>query len=364
MLKEIEIQNFRCFEKTKISGFEKVNLISGKNNAGKTALLEAILLNNSPRPENVILLKNIRRESLNFSKSLPEKAWDNLFYNQNKKQIIKIISHDEQEVTNVLEVSVNESVQNFIEPDENDNEDDAEKLMTLLSSSDAIISVLHLQAKLNNQDSFESSIIASSKGLLGKEVKIPDIKQVSFIPSFLRIRNKDLTEEYDKARFSNKDNEILAVFKMIDSSIQQVESFSIGEPTIYLKRDNENRLPLSLFGDALNRVADIILRLINNESGILLIDEIENGLHHCNQKGFWEILFRLAVELDVQIFATTHSLEMLKAFVAVGLEEKYKLVGSHLEIARHPKTKQIIGIKRDMETLDYGIEHGQGVRGE
>ena len=255
-------------------------------------------------------------------------------------------------------------MQNFIESDENDNEDDSEKLMTLLSSSDAIISVLHLQAKLNNQDSFESSIIASSKGLLGKEVKIPDIKQVSFIPSFLRIRNKDLTEEYDKARFSNKDNEILAVFQMIDSSIQQVESFSIGEPTIYLKRDNENRLPLSLFGDALNRVADIILRLINNESGILLIDEIENGLHHTNQKGFWEILFRLAVELDVQIFATTHSLEMLKAFVAVGLEKKYELVGSHLEIARHPKTKQIIGIKRDMETLDYGIEHGQGVRGE
>ena len=43
MLKEIEIQNFRCFEHIKISGFERVNLIGGKNNAGKTALLEALL---------------------------------------------------------------------------------------------------------------------------------------------------------------------------------------------------------------------------------------------------------------------------------------------------------------------------------
>ncbi len=361
MLKEIEIQNFRCFEKTKINGFERVNLISGKNNAGKTALLEAILLNNSPRPDNVMLLKQIRRESYRFSKTLPENAWDNLFFNQDKSQKIEIITRNELGSSTLLELSVDKSVQNFITQDE---EEDDEKFMTLLSSSETAKSVLHLKAKFNEQDSFGSSIIASSKGIIAKDVKVPDVKQVSFIPSFLRIANKDLTEEYDKARLSNKADEILAAFKMIDSSIQQVESFSIGEPTIYLKREGENRLPLSLFGDALNRVADIILRLVNNRSSILLIDEIENGLHYTNQKSFWQILFRLADDLEAQIFATTHSLEMLKAFVAAGLENKGEVVGSHFEMARNPKTQQIIGIKRDIETLDYGIEHGQGVRGE
>lgn len=39
MLENIEIQNFRCFEDTKILGFKRVNLIGGKNNAGKTAFL-------------------------------------------------------------------------------------------------------------------------------------------------------------------------------------------------------------------------------------------------------------------------------------------------------------------------------------
>jgi AAA15 family ATPase/GTPase len=361
MIIDIEIRNFRCFETSKFSGFERVNLISGKNNAGKTALLEALLLNNSPRPDNVILLKQIRKESLEFSKSLPERAWDNFFFNQNKEEKIEIRAKNEEKLVSLLEISVDESVKDFI--DDSENDDDLGNFMTLLSSSKSLKSVLSLKAQVNNQDSFESSLMASSKGLLGKDVKIPDVRNVSFIPSFLRSSNRALAEEYDKAYLNNKADEILKTFNIIDSSINDAKTISIGEPTIYLTRDGENRLPLSLFGDALNRIADIILSLVNNQSSILLVDEIENGIHYTNQRELWKILFRLADELDVQIFATTHSLEMIQAFVDVGINQ-YEGLGAHFELARHAKTKQIIGIKRDLETLDYGIKHQKGVRGE
>ena len=42
MINTIRIQNFRCFENFQSSGFERVNLIGGKNNSGKTCLLEAL----------------------------------------------------------------------------------------------------------------------------------------------------------------------------------------------------------------------------------------------------------------------------------------------------------------------------------
>ncbi|WP_448562457.1 AAA family ATPase [Trichothermofontia sp.] len=43
MLRSVEIENFRCFDQLKVSGFERLSLIiSGKNNIAKTALLEAI----------------------------------------------------------------------------------------------------------------------------------------------------------------------------------------------------------------------------------------------------------------------------------------------------------------------------------
>ena len=45
MIKNIKIENFKLFEKIEVKDLKMVNLISGKNNIGKTALLEAINLN-------------------------------------------------------------------------------------------------------------------------------------------------------------------------------------------------------------------------------------------------------------------------------------------------------------------------------
>ena len=50
---------------------------------------------------------------------------------------------------------------------------------------------------------------------------------------------------------------------------------TIGEGNIWVKKEGKKRLPLALFGDAINRIADIILRIVNNENSIILIDEIE-----------------------------------------------------------------------------------------
>ncbi|TAF57979.1 MAG: ATP-binding protein, partial [Oscillatoriales cyanobacterium] len=180
--------------------------------------------------------------------------------------------------------------------------------------------------------------------------------EVPIIPSFIRISGKKLTEAYDNARLNEKDSEVLKAFQIIDSAIESVESFYIGEPTLYLRRKGEKRLPLSLFGDAMNRIADIILKLVNSEHKILLIDEIENGIHYTNQREFWRMLFRLAVELDTQIFATTHSLEMLQAFADVGLEPDQKCSSAYFELARKLKTNQIIGSRLDLETLNYALE--------
>jgi hypothetical protein len=81
-----------------------------------------------------------------------------------------------------------------------------------------------------------------------------------------------------------------------------------------------------------------------------------------NHKNFWDILFRLAEALKVQIFCTTHSIEMMQAFVKVGKNNENS--GAHFELARHAKSGNILAIKRDLETLGYGIEHHKGFRGE
>ncbi|MEG4403486.1 AAA family ATPase [Microcoleus sp. MON2_D5] len=334
MLKEIEIQNFRCFEQIKISGFERVNLIGGKNNAGKTALLEALFLNFAPDASSLVILRDLRREPSKAIEAMPDRAWDNLFYALKKDRFIVIIGKDDNNNTDRLEIKVEiNSIRNKINFEFMRNEDQSTWSL--------------------------SPVAARSLSNIGIS-----LDEVPIIPSWLRISGKKLTEAYDNARLDDKDSEVLKSFQILDPTIESVESFSIGEPTLYLRRKGEKRLPLSLFGDAINRVAEIILKLVNSQYKILLIDEIENGIHYTSQREFWRVLFRLAVELDTQIFATTHSLEMLQEFAYVGLELNQECSSAYFELAKKPKTDQIIGIRRDLETLNYALEHQKGVRGE
>ncbi len=355
MLENIEIQNFRCFEDTKILGFKRVNLIGGKNNAGKTAFLEALLLHNFPRPKSIIELKRIRRESSEISKSRPEKTWDNFFLEQSHQGEIKI-SGKYSENCKTVELSVSDTINSDFFEDQKD----IKKLIDFISQNESVTS-LNIKVTQNQEKISESSVIASSNGIIS--VNGSDSTDIPIIPSGLRMSNKELAESYDKARLDEKDGEVLKLLQILDSSIQEVDSFSIGEPTLYLRSINKRRLPISLYGDAIIRATTMILKLINNNHKILLIDEIENGIHYTNQREFWRTLFRLSTELDTQIFATTHSLEMIQAFGDVGLEMDEEM-SAYFELARHPKTNDIIGIKRDVETLKYALEHGKGVRGE
>jgi AAA15 family ATPase/GTPase len=358
MIKDIEINNFRCFDRLKVSGCKRINLVSGKNNVGKTALLEAVFLNSVPTKNTIIFLSDLRRESNHFRRELPGKTWDNLFCQQNVEVLCSIETIFNDRSSKIVQISIGDK-QSLL------NE------LTLTQSKQILFensgqSVLLLDSRMDDIAPYRTIILSGNQQIgIGTipnaTFNIKYIQHASFIPSSQISSSISLTIEFDKARLNEKEDEVLRAFQIIDSSIIAVESFSIPEPTIYLKRQGEKRLPLSLFGDAMNRIADIILKIINNQDSVLLIDEIENGIHHSNQIAFWDFLYKLAEQLNVQIFATTHSLEMTEAFIKAGLERQDS--AAHFELVRHEKTNKIVAINRDLETLEYGISHHKEVRG-
>jgi len=64
----------------------------------------------------------------------------------------------------------------------------------------------------------------------------------------------------------------------------------------------------------MTRIFQIIVALVNAQNGILLVDEFENGLHWSVQPKVWDIVFRLANDLNVQVFATTHSRDCVDGY--------------------------------------------------
>ena len=64
----------------------------------------------------------------------------------------------------------------------------------------------------------------------------------------------------------------------------------------------------------MNRMLGLILALVNAKDGMLLIDEVDTGLHYSVLPDLWKLIFEVAHRLNVQVFATTHSKDCLEAF--------------------------------------------------
>jgi AAA15 family ATPase/GTPase len=359
LIKQIVIHKFRGFNKTKLSELRRVNLIGGANNIGKTVLLEALLLNCAPTGQNVSLLKRLRGFDTEHDKEFPEYTWDHFFYNQQKPEPITIVCtyDDDREIT--LTIHCDESKEDFESSHEQDN---VSGLISLENFETSLKSTLHFNYLIDGKNYPVLALISHAKGITGNTFKVHDLTQVSYMPPSYQRTNASLAKEYGKAEKRNQADLVLKALQIMDSSIEDIKTSVVGGIHLEVKRQNGSFMPLSLFGDAIKKVTNIVLNLINNKSAVLLIDEIENGIHHSVQEAFWVFLFKLATEFEVQIFATSHSAEMIQAFDKVCLMSTHN--GAYFELRRNPRTGNIVGTIHEPEVLDYELKHEKVYRGE
>ena len=103
---------------------------------------------------------------------------------------------------------------------------------------------------------------------------------------------------------------VIALLQKFDSRINALEVIN---GNVFLGMDGMAELiPVAMAGDGMKRYLNIIAAAANPRTNIILIDEIDNGLHYSVYKQLWEALFALAVETNKQIFVTTHSKETLQ----------------------------------------------------
>jgi hypothetical protein len=119
---------------------------------------------------------------------------------------------------------------------------------------------------------------------------------------------------------------VLDLIHMLDPDVRSLEILSRQgiRPTLYIQHDQVGLAPLSAFGDGVRRTLMMALALYSVTGGVLLIDEIETSIHISALGQIFEWLTKASAKQDVQLFATTHSLEavdaMLKA-TAIGTDD-------------------------------------------
>lgn len=102
--------------------------------------------------------------------------------------------------------------------------------------------------------------------------------------------------------------------KLVEPRTQGIDvlSESGGVSVVYIDVGLPSLLPLASAGEGFVRLFALIMGVTASGEGVLLVDEIDNGLHHSVMRKFWGLLRKMVAQHDVQVFATTHNEELLE----------------------------------------------------
>lgn len=109
----------------------------------------------------------------------------------------------------------------------------------------------------------------------------------------------------------------IELLKIFDEHVKDLDvSASLGRKAVRVTHGSRGVVDLSSFGDGMRRAAALALALSRSARGVLLVDEIEAGIHHSVLRHVLGQLLQAAELAEVQLIATTHSLEAVDACIA------------------------------------------------
>lgn len=140
-----------------------------------------------------------------------------------------------------------------------------------------------------------------------------------YLDPFSSRSTSHLATQWDAIALTDAEKLVVEALRIISPDIEAVsmigsEGGSRSRTAIAKSECFSSPISLRSFGDGVNRLFGIILSLVNASGGVLLVDEIENGLHHSILVEVWNVIFQMAELLNVQVFATSHSWDCVDSF--------------------------------------------------
>ena len=314
MITSLHLRNFKRFESLDVLGFSKVNLIAGKNNCGKTGLLEAILL--AATKIHIQHAAHTFRRTDGQSQGRPFEHW---FARSGSAEWETYIVCAPGEVHSRI------MSQNFNIP---------KRTYAELGGLNPVVTE-EGGAYVMNRWSVNAVAIPSWPLTVEDEA-------VEFDRMILRKQEKTF-----EARLRSVEPKLESV-RALQPDSKRVLFADVGLPEM---------IPLSLLGQGVLRLTSIFIRALGAKADILLIDEIENGLHHGALLELWKGLKELSDKEGTQIFATTHSMECIAAASQVfGAGQDAGLSFHRIEDVKGVPTAISINAERLASVLETGFE--------
>jgi AAA15 family ATPase/GTPase len=331
MLKSLKLENFRGFKSFELKNLGRINLLVGKNSSGKTSILEAIHLLKTEMELSVLsdIIKNRNEYLFRDQQSLPDLDIKLLFHQRNPQLSDSFL----------IEASTDERIESLrasLQP--------WSKQLTqeiALNEGEALspysLAIDINQNQKNRRELALSSEISLAQDMVLKRLKYNTFDRFKYI-AFSDISQKDLIEFFERIELTEKEELLYQVLKIVHPHIERIapQRSSQGDFRVLLV-NSKTAIPLKHLGGGVWHTLVIALSLLNSQGGVLLIDDIDTGLHYSVMSDLWRQIWLIAKALDVQVFATTHSSDCWQSLAEMA--NRHETNGDGIRIHRIEQNK-------------------------
>ena len=341
MFKKIEIERFRGIRYASIDGLKQVNLFFGKNNCGKSSVLESLFLASGPSNPLLPIYVNIGR---GYNKArLNDLKFD--FYNLDSTLPIHI--RVENEEIRDLRINLFEQKQNEVLLNDKDP--------SILSNVEEGKYGFEFEFEINDKH-FVSQVSFAAKGT---DQIVPEDYTESLRCRYLRPKyDFNASIEGLKNILQNKDEHfIVEGLKIIEP---RVKDFTFTDNEMLVDIGLEKRIPVNMMGDGARKIVSLLTAIYDCKDGVLLIVELSNGFHYSVMGDLWKVLISAAMRNNTQLFITTHDIDSIKGLRDAALDNHRDMVATF----KLMKTSddELKAYHYSLESLDYSINQEIEVR--
>jgi energy-coupling factor transporter ATP-binding protein EcfA2 len=339
MIRSLHAENFKCFKQLDLSDLQRVNVVVGKNAAGKTALLEAVRLALGGTP-NVLWTMNQVRGFLwgvpqPITREAFESVWSSYFFNFEMSAAILTDCCDDENRHATTRVFFDVKRPVTTVPQQLPQQQPQQPQPVLPSSF-----IPSLAFERSDFSGVKSTLYASvqAQGSLNFDSG-PELGAVTDLFPSAGWGPPSSLATHLFSQLSQQQRERAVVDAVRDEFDRSLESLVVLAPSgapagLYVGlRYLKEKLPVGYLSAGISRFIVMLSAVLIRSKGVVLIDEIENGISYRIFEPLWKYIMKFAIDNDTQVFATTHSLECVRALLPAmeGHEHEFALLRAERE---------------------------------
>lgn len=328
MIKKLKVKGYRGFQSYEMDGLARVNLLVGKNNSGKTALLEALaFLTAGGAPAELASIAARRgewAESSDEGDDTPNIS--HFFYGHEIEEdtSFKIEADNGHTPAGVRIASITTKERDFFLEGGRVNARGQLKMRFVEGRGEGDdegipVWAAHFEGSQVHQDSRAPIVVVSSRGTMLSEF-FPSRRRLldqwgsqtgSVFVTTASLSDRRLAQLWKTAELEAKTDNALHAIRMLASDVSRivvVPSSSYRGADWFISTEGRKRpVPIGSYGDGMRRLLGLALAMVGAAGSTFLVDELDTGLHFSAMTDVWRMVIGTAQASNTQVFATTHS---------------------------------------------------------